>query len=500
MLKGLFRSQWFYVVTGSLMVIAAIVSQFEIQRDPRPLGRVEDIETLYQRKDLNLLFVLIDTLRADRLSAYGYERETSPNIDKLAATGIRFADQMSQSSWTKCSMASLWTGLYPISTGVTRSPQGLPEEAHMPAEILHDAGFHTAAVWRNGWISPGFGFSQGFEVYHSPRSSPTPITVRREKPTLGVTGTDQDVVNSAIEFLRAQGDKRWFLYIHLMDVHQYVYDEDSALFGTTYSDIYDNAIRWTDRVLGALIQDIDRRGLRDKTLIVLAGDHGEAFGEHGREGHARDVQREVTTTPLVMSLPFRLEPPVVVDAATENVDLWPTLLDLLKLPAMEGTDGRSRLPEIMAAARGEPMPPRDTPRYAFIDQTWGRMREEPKPMVAVREGPYRLVRAAGTKGQLFDRRNDPKELVDVSDQDPEVLARLQGYADDFLKRPPAPWKASDVQLGEAELQQLRALGYDVEADTEPAAAPDAAPDAAADAAPDAQAHDGTGTTTATGAE
>ncbi len=213
------------------MVLAAIYSQFDIRIDPRPLGEPAEIGRLHERDDLNLLFVLIDTLRADRLSAYGYARETSPTLDKLAADGVRFAENMSQSSWTKCSMASLWTGLYPIRTGVTRSPQGLPDEARMPAEIIREAGFRTAAIWRNGWISPGFGFSQGFEVYHTPRSAPMPRSVRREKPTLGVSGTDQDVIHSAIEFLRAQGEERWFLYVHLMDVHQYVYDEGSALFG-----------------------------------------------------------------------------------------------------------------------------------------------------------------------------------------------------------------------------------------------------------------------------
>jgi choline-sulfatase len=462
MLNRLFRSRWFFFVAGALMVVAAIYSQFDIRVDPRPLGEPAEIEQLHQRKDLNLLFVLIDTLRADRLSAYGYERETSPTLDKLAGDGILFADHMSQSSWTKCSMSSLWTGLYPVSTGVTRSPQGLPDEARMPAEIIREAGFRTAAIWRNGWIAPGFGFSQGFEVYHSPRSSPMPISVRREKPTLGVTGTDQDVVNSAIEFLRAQGDERWFLYVHLMDVHQYVYDEDTALFGTTYSDIYDNSIRWTDRVLGSLIRDLDVRGLRDKTVIVVAGDHGEAFGEHGREGHARDVHGEVTTTPLIISLPFRLEPPIVVDAATENVDLWPTVLDLLKLPPLEGVDGRTRLPAIMAAARGEPAPPRDTPRFAHLDQSWGRTKEKPRPMVAVREGPYRLVQGFEAKGWLYDRSNDPTEQVDVSEDQPEVLERLQAAVDDYLERPMAPWKASDVELDDATLEQLRALGYDVE--------------------------------------
>ena len=462
MLKRLLRSRRLYFVVGALMIVAAIYLQFEIRIDPRPLGEPADIEKLSERDDLNILFVLIDTLRADRLSAYGYKRETSPTLDKLAATGVRFAEHMSQSSWTKCSMASLWTGLYPIRTGVTRSPQGLPDEALMPAEILREAGFRTAAIWRNGWIAPSFGFSQGFEVYHSPKSKRIPISVRREKPTLGVTGTDQDVVNSAIEFLRAQGgDERWFLYVHLMDVHQYVYDEDTALFGTTYSDIYDNSIRWTDRVLGALIRDLDVRGLRDKTLIVVAGDHGEAFGEHGREGHARDVHGEVTTTPWIMSFPFRL-PEIVVDAATANIDLWPTLLDILKLPPLEAVDGQSQLPALMAAARGEPAPPRDSPRFAHLDQTWGRTQREPRPMVAVREGPYRLVRAHEAKGFLYDRDNDPREQVDISDDKPEVLARLQALVDEYLERPPAPWSASDVEIDDATLEQLRALGYDVE--------------------------------------
>jgi arylsulfatase A-like enzyme len=460
----LLASRWFYVVSATLMILAAVASQVEVRRDARPLGRAADLAKLRERADLNLLFVLIDTLRADRLSSYGYGRETSPAIDGLASTGIRFAQQMSQSSWTKCSMASLWTGLYPVRTGVTRSPEPVSADAHMPAEILRDAGFRTFAIWRNGWVGPAFGFSQGFEVYHSPRPSPIPATVRREKPTVGVAGTDQDLVSSAIEFLRTHGEERWFLYLHLMDVHQYVYDEETALFGTSYSDLYDNSIRWVDRVLARLIREVDARRLREKTLIAVAADHGEAFGEHGREGHARDVYGEVTTTPFVLSLPFRLEPGIVVEAPTENVDVWPTLLDLLGLPPLEDADGRSRVPEILAAARGEPGRLQDGPRFAHIDQTWGRTREPPRPMVAVSEGPYRLVhRAAAGRGELYDRAADPREQVDIGAEQPEVLARLTALAEEYLKRPPARWRdAPAVELQEEELEQLRALGYAVE--------------------------------------
>jgi len=350
-LSRLLASRVFYLVAAAAMIAAFLLSQLELSRNPRPRGDAADIERLRERDDLNILFILIDTLRADRLSTYGYARPTSPTLDALAATGLRFTEHLSQSSWTKCSMASLWTGLYPARTGVTRSPQALSEEAHLPAEILREAGYRTFAIWRNGWIHPNFGFSQGFELYHSPVARPIPAEVRREKPTVGVAGTDQDIVFSALELLRTHGDQRWFLYLHLMDVHQYVYDPETALFGTSYSDIYDNSIRWVDRVVGSLIDDIDSRGLRDRTLIVVAADHGEAFGEHGREGHARDVYGEVTTTPFIVSFPFRLEPGIEVDAPTANVDVWPTLLDLLGLPGPSGVDGHSQRAQILAAAR-----------------------------------------------------------------------------------------------------------------------------------------------------
>ena len=464
MLSRLFARRNIFIVVATALILGGLALQLEIRTNPRPVGGPDEIASLGARGNLNLLFILIDTLRADRLSAYGYHRETSPNIDALAATGVRFAEHQSQSSWTKCSMASLWTGSYPARTGVTRAPQVLSENARMPAEILKDAGFRTYAIWRNGWIRPGFGFSQGFEVYHSPRTSPIPASVRRERPSASVIGTDQDTIHSAIEFLRTHGDERWFLYLHLMDVHQYVYDEDSALFGTTYSDIYDNSIRWVDRLVASLIEQIDARGLRENTLIVLAADHGEAFGEHGREGHARDVYGEVVTTPLIVSFPFRLEPGLVVTTPTQNVDLWPTLLDLLGLPPLVEADGHSRKPEILAAIRGGPASAQDGPRYSHIDQSWGQGSRKPRPMVSVTDGQFRLIRQEGADHpELFDRSTDRSEQIDVGSDHPEELARMTQLAEDYLAQPPAPWSGGpDVEIDPEELEQLRALGYKLE--------------------------------------
>ncbi len=436
--------------------------------DTRPRGGPEDLLALRDRSDLNVLFLLVDTLRADRLGAYGYERDTSPNLDRLAATGIRFARQISQSSWTKCSMASLWTGLYPARTRVLRAYDVLPPEARMPAEIFREAGFRTAGIWRNGWIAANFGFSQGFEVYLSPRSERVREARmrRRESPNVSLEGDDADILESALEFLRAHGHERWFLYLHFMDVHQYAYTEDTALFGTDYSDSYDNAIRWTDSLLGHLFRALDEVDLRRRTLIVFSADHGEAFGEHDGEGHARNVYGEVTQTPLILGFPFRLEPGIVVEARSENVDLWPTVLDLLGLPPLPDVDGRSLVPEILTAARGEPPPDDDGVAFAQIDQRWARMEELPAPMVAVNQGRWRLIyrAAAPNRTELYDKWDDPAEQRNLAGQQSDLTEALRETAAAYLESPPPPWgeRPQQLEIDEVLLNQLRALGYGVQ--------------------------------------
>jgi arylsulfatase A-like enzyme len=438
-------------------------SQLDLRADPRPAGSRGDIAALAQRADLNVLFVLIDTLRADRLGAYGYERPTSPGIDYLAASGVRFARHRAQSSWTKASMASLWTALYPARTGVLRYSDALAPEARVPAEVFLEAGFVSAGIWRNGWVAPNFGFRQGFEIYQNPQPGWSPQTLRRRARAGRIAGTDIDLVYSGMEFLRTHRDERWFLYVHFMDVHQYVTDEASALFGSSYSDGYDNAIRWVDRQLQGLVGELERLGLRERTLVVVASDHGEAFGEHWHEGHARDLYREATHTPLILSFPFRLEPGIAVETPTQNVDVWPTLLELVGLPPLPDADGRSRLPELLGGVeRGSDEPDVD---FAQLDRTWGRVGAEPSPLVAVREGSYRLIHDVRDPDadELYDLAGDPDEFEDIAREAPEVAQRLSERARRYLESDVA-WQegAPQVELDDLHLRQLRALGYAVE--------------------------------------
>jgi arylsulfatase A-like enzyme len=236
----------------------------------------------------------------------------------------------------------------------------------------------------------------------------------------------------------------------------------SAQFGSGYSDIYDSSIRWTDGTIESLLASVADLGLLDNTIVAIASDHGEAFLERGFEGHAREVFRETTEVPFILSLPFRLDPGVVVESRTQNVDVWPTLLDLIGLEPPEGVDGRSRLPEILAAARGEPIDTNGQVAVSDLDRTWGQRDAPSSRAIAVAEGPWRYVRLErpdGPRERLFDSRDDPLEKRDRSAEQPETLERLGAVADEYLEKQPVWGEAPTRELDELELNLLRALGY-----------------------------------------
>ncbi|MCP5064976.1 MAG: sulfatase [bacterium] len=469
--RRIIDSPWFYYGLAGLLVVAAIATQLEIHFPSRPMGTSEEIAKLRERDDVNVIFILIDTLRSDRLSSYGYDRPTSPMLDALADSGIRFDRVEAQSTWTKASMASLWTGLYPMRTGVTRFRHALPQEAVLPAELLKQAGFHTAGIWRNGWVANNFGFDQGFDLYMRPHPSRSAHELERRSPsTHPLLGNDFDATESAIEFIHGHAQERFFLYMHYMDVHQYLYDQEAAKleFGTSYSDAYDSSIYWVDRNIAKLVEDLQETDLLKRTLIVIAADHGESFYEHGEEGHAENLYREVTEVPLIFSLPFAFEQGVVVKPLVRNIDIWPTLLDMLGLPALPDIDGQSLVPLIEAAARGEAesddveeAPPS---ALSFLDGSWGTWGEHerpPEPLLSIRKGPMRMVfRMDDPKsGELFDHTSDPTEQKNLVALREEQAAGLRQESEQWVSKP-IPWgDAPEVEIDEMHVNQLRALGY-----------------------------------------
>ncbi len=292
----------------------------------------------------NVIFIVVDTLRADHLGCYGYPRPTSPTIDRLAKEGVLFEKAISQSSWTWPATATLLTGLYPYTHGVTKAEQCyLAQRLPCAGEIFQGEGFRTKGVSANPLICEAQNFDQGFEelveIFHEPA----------------------EVVNEhAIPYLRAQGDERFFLYLHYMDPH-YPYappeedlrhfregrdgEKDNKIYKAIaeaknqvvlqkfagevqyLTDLYDGEIRHFDNHLEKLLNVLTETGLSEKTILVITSDHGEELFEHGRVGHARTLYTEVIHVPLILHAPF-LFPAKRIDGLVETIDVLPTLLQL----------------------------------------------------------------------------------------------------------------------------------------------------------------------------
>jgi len=474
-------SAWIYFVGAALLIVAAIASQIEYTAPhERPEGTVEDFLKLGERDDLNLLFIVIDTLRADRMDAYGAERITSPNMTELASTGIRFESVESQSSWTKASMASMWQGMYPERTGIQRYMQSMTADAEMPAEFLKAGGFTTGGIWRNGWVAANFGFNQGFDLYVRPHG------VKRLGMQLGnpsarnLQGTDYDATEAAFGFFDTYKKNRWFLYLHYMDVHQFLYADTSPVYGTNVSDFYDSSIHWVDRNVKFLVDALHDHHMADKTMIVIMSDHGEGFWEHGQEGHARTLFREVQKVPLLIIPPFKIPGGVVVEQQVANVDIWPTLLDLLKLPPLSRADGRSLLPLI--AAHGENTSPdpevirelTERPVFSQLDLSWGKVEKGSDPLIAMVKDGHRAIARTNYADRtwLYDHSVDPLEKENISKEKTELWAEFRADIQSFLDQSPDDGpETEEIDLSDMALHQLRALGYVVEPRTKKDPAP-----------------------------
>jgi len=426
------------------------------------------------------ILISVDTLRADHLGCYGYERATSPAIDGLAARGALFEEVVSSAPWTVPAHMSMLTGLYPRTHGVDAHGKVLPSETKTLAEHLAAEGFATAAIV-NGPMLNRQSFGRGFRQYDF-----VPTRVRgRPEPTLPVGSYAVEILARAREWLAKNRASRFFLFLHLYDVHSDYEAEPAfrAQFARPYTgvadgtsrqlhaylertegepawgpadaqhlvDLYDAEIRQLDAALAGFLTFLDDSGLARETLVVLTSDHGEEFLEHGGVLHGTTLHREVLHVPLLLAGPG-IPGGTRYRGEVSPVDLFQTLTGLLGAstpPGLEGID--------LAAAWREPAawPPE---RAVFSEaRNWPGI-EEGDFRGSVREGPWTLHfdKKSGVQ-QLFQLEQDPAELHDAAREHPDLVQRLQGELDAFLASGRAPLEAEP--LGEEELKALQALGY-----------------------------------------
>lgn len=409
----------------------------------------------------DLLLISLDTLRADHLGCYGYGRPTSPELDALAAGGVRFATAVAQAPWTRPSHRSLLTGVYPASHGGLRPP--------LLAEVLWRAGYRTTAITGGGQIDPRFGFDRGFESYRIDEWVDAPERV--------------------VHALEDHHGRKQFLFLHTYRIHdpysetRFVEGRARGRIGESFGEkdwvalgkdltpieqeyvegLYDGGIAETDRALGAIFRSMAERGLLDRTVVVVTSDHGEQFWEHGSWRHGQNLYDHQLLVPLILHLPPRLARTLdargrVVDDQVELVDLYPTLLELLEVPLEHPVQGRSLVPLL----EGGELPPRD----AFAENTnirsFERKAFRTPRFKFVKSIPRQAARARGVEEpsyELFDLRRDPREQRDVSARHPELVELLEQR----LQTLSAGLAGLDEEVPEGLPEDLRkrleALGY-----------------------------------------
>ena len=466
-----------------------------------------------------IVFVIADTLRRDRLEIYGHDRETAPNLAQMAATGVVFRDNVAQGAWTKVSVPSMMTGLYPTTLGVVEFADRIPAAATTLAEAFREAGYAT-------WGSSSVPFSgrlsnlhQGYEVLHESTSFGDLHRLDRSKTARVIT----DRFLHWLEDFRdgGGGETPFFAVLHYMDSHSpyrtyrpwdtlWATEQDWARFRELQDQVrpfidnpedvprglptreelleaqidpdefvrvetagYDSSTRAMDLELGRIFERLRQMGLDEKTLVVVLSDHGEEFLDHGAHFHEHDVYGEMINVPLIFRWPGVLPAGREVDVTTENVDVFPTLLRLAGLKTEEslaelGLQGHSLLPLMVDADGGSDAVSWDR-RPAFSEWTRRapqRERGGVDQRSVIHEG-WKLIHNVErpeerAEYELYHHETDPFDATDVAAGHPDVVERLAKLLDAWHQ------SAQDARLSDAEamegmsaeeLERLRSLGY-----------------------------------------
>lgn len=397
-------------------------------------------------RPLNVLLVSIDTLRADRIGSYGYSRAQTPAIDALAARGVRFAQATTVAPLTLPAHASLLTGTFPTFHGVRDNGQFyLGDEQVTLAEVLRSHGYRTGGFVGAFVLDRRWGIAQGFDTFVDE------FDLSKYQLAAGIDAAQRpanEVVDRAVAWLREPSGKPFFAWVHLYDPHApyAAPPEYASRFPQDMNGAYDAEVAFTDAQVARLLEALG--SLRDRTIVVVVGDHGESLGEHQEQQHGFFVYDAVTQVPLVVAGIPGVEPRVVRDQV-RIVDVVPTLLEVLAVPPPDSVQGTSLLP----AARGSRL------ELLALSESWyPRFHYGWSELLAVRDGRYKFI--AAPRRELYDTANDPGETRDLSGDNPRLADALERALQDLRAktgsstRPPEPQQVDpDVE------ERLRALGY-----------------------------------------
>lgn len=408
----------------------------------------------------NVIIIQLDTLRADHVGCYGYGRNTTPNIDKLARDGMRFEKAIAPAPWTSASVAQYMTGRY-LRVPKSFDFAGVPVNAVPISEALHDRGYVTACVTSNPMAGPSRGFSQGYDSF--------------EETYADVSS--QDVFAKTVSQLRRMKDRKFFMFALFSDPHApYVLHKEHNFYpdykGKLGKEInvrlddrtdhisaddleymravYDSDIAYTDDYIGKLVSELKRLKLYDDTLIVLLSDHGEGFGEHGRLEHGFDLYDEALSVPLIIKLPGQRKGSLS-SGVFPLIDLFPSIMDALRLKTSSfGVNGVARHLASLRLVR-------DMDIYSSTDFSKTNLE-------SVRSKSYKLiVDMVSSKQELYSLLDDPGEKQNViksANTTGTMLAKTMKLMDEEINNSARHTTFQEyISPSKAATQSMRSNGY-----------------------------------------
>lgn len=399
----------------------------------------------------NLLFLCVDTLRADQLGAYGQEPTLTPAIDALASESVVFENALTHASWTLPSFASLLTSQYTSTHGCWTFEDALPEGFTTLTERFRDAGFRTYGIASHVFFQGKYGLLQGFDDFDEE------LAHSREQEGW-VKVTSPLVSERAVRWLQeraSRGDGRWLLWLHYFDPHIPYVDHERGDGPSELGEFerYRSEIAHTDRHLKSVLDALERLGFAERTAVVFVSDHGESFYEHaGVFRHARSLYGEELRVPLILRVPG-LAPRRVAELV-RTVDLKPTLLEVF------GLDPRPSLPmegeSLLPVLRGQPSRPRAA--LAEID-----LHDDGHHLRSFVSGRWKLIERRTGGFQLHDLEADPQERTNLASVEPDRVRALRAEMEAAIRR--AESRGAGIERTQAvdhspeQIEHLRAMGY-----------------------------------------
>lgn len=417
------HARWIHLVIGLATLLSFAACGKTSAPDTRP----------------NVLLISLDTVRADRVGCYGYAPAKTPNLDALAARGVRFERAYAHTPFTLPSHATLLTGIHPSGHGVHVNFEGaIHPDATSLAEVFAKAGYATGAFVACGVLDRRFGLARGFSRYDDLSDRPLSASDQVERP-------GGEVTRSAVSWLESNAKAPFFAWVHYYDAHD-PYQPPEGF--RDFKDPYDGEISFVDAQVGQLTVALARLGKLENTIVVVVADHGEAFGEHGELGHGLLVYDTTMRVPMIFAGPAPIRAGVVVHEPAGLVDVHPTLLALLSWPGTSKLEGRSLAPALQGGALpGATLQLESEHPYRYFG--WS-------PLYGVLSGPWKYIRAP--EEELFNLVDDPGETKNLGAEQEEVRARLARTLAE-MRASAVKRDASEVHFGAGAKDMISRLGY-----------------------------------------